>query len=188
MTHALDMSNAGDYPCEAELVMKRIILMIIGLMPLGSSLASDIDEPVAMRVSEAGTYYIPVQINGMEQMDFLVDTGSSHTIINEKTLAILKANGQAKYATQIKGVTADGSVKIVSLYTIQSIDIGRNCVLKNVDVAVFPGENRQILGISALSKVSSVVFSMSPPSLQLSNCSGNHKEESNALMKVSALR
>ncbi|MDD4915762.1 MAG: retropepsin-like aspartic protease [Methylococcales bacterium] len=168
--------------------MKRIIMLIVCLMSYENCLGGDVDKPIAMRLSEAGTFYIPIHIKGLEQMDFLVDTGSSHTIINENTLAALKASGQAKYANQIKGVTADGTVKIVSLYTIQSIDIGDNCVLKNVDAAVFPGESRQILGLSALSKVTSVVFSMSPPSLQLSNCNGNRQNDRNALMKVSALR
>ncbi|WP_347985937.1 retropepsin-like aspartic protease [Methylomonas sp. AM2-LC] len=168
--------------------MMRIIFLIVCLMSFDNCLGGDVDKPIAMHVSEAGTFYIPIHIKGMQQMDFLVDTGSSYTIINENTLAILKANGQAKYTNQIKGVTADGSVKVVALYTIQSIDIGNNCVLKNVDAAVFPGENRQILGLSALSKVSSVVFSMSPPSLQLSDCNGNRQEDRNTPIKVSALR
>ena len=162
--------------------------MIVCLMFFQTCLGSDVDQPITMRLSETGTYYIPVHIKGLEQMDFLVDTGSSHTVINEKTLAILKANGQAKYLEQIKGVTVDGSVKSVAVYTIQTIDIGHNCVLNNVDAAVFPGESRQILGLSALSKVSSVVFSMSPPSLQLSNCHAMAKLDANPLIKVSVLK
>ncbi len=167
--------------------MKRIIMLVVWAMSFENCLGSGTDQPIAMRVSEAGTFYIPIHIKGLEQTDFLVDTGSSHTIINEKSLAILKANGQAKYANQIRGVTADGTVKNVSLYTIQSIDVGHGCVLKNVDVAVFPGESRQVLGLSALSKVSSVLFSMSPPSLQLSNCNANKQDDGNTLIKVSVL-
>lgn len=167
--------------------MKQIILMLVYLVSIGNCLGSDVDKPIAMRLSEAGTFYVPIYLGGLEQMDFLVDTGSSHTIINENTLATLKASGQAKYVSQLKGATADGSVKKVSVYTIKSIDIGHNCVLKNVEVVVFPGQSRQILGLSALSKVSSVVFYMSPPSLRLRDCNGNQNDDGNALVKVSAL-
>ncbi|WP_051331858.1 TIGR02281 family clan AA aspartic protease [Methylocaldum szegediense] len=154
--------------------MKQLILAIIGILPLATPVTGGADERIAMRQSEAGTFYIPVHIEGVGATDFLVDTGSSHTTINEATLAVLKSNGMAKYAYDIKGVMADGAAKVVPVNSIRSIDIGHLCVLKDVEAAVFPGESRQILGLSALSKVSSVVFTMSPPSLQLHDCDGGN--------------
>lgn len=167
--------------------MKRILAATILLLSGAGCPADDAAKPIAMRVSAAGTFYIPVYLQGLQQMDFLVDTGSSHTVINERTLAVLQANGQAKYAAQISGTTADGVTRNIPLYTLQAIDIGHNCVLRNVEVAVFPGETRQILGLSTLSKVGSLVFSMSPPALQLANCHAGPEKAGNAPIKVSAL-
>lgn len=163
--------------------MKRLALVIISILPFGTCLGVEADHYIAMRQSEAGTFYIPVHIKGVGSRDFLVDTGSSHTTINETTLAALKSNGMARYAYDIKGVMADGAVKTVPVYSIRAIDIGHLCVLKDVEAAVFPGESRQILGLNALSKASSVVFTMSPPSLQLRDCEGG-----SAPTAVSALR
>jgi clan AA aspartic protease (TIGR02281 family) len=163
--------------------MKRFVVAIISLLPLGLCQGGEANQYVAMRQSEAGTFYVPVHIEGVGSTDFLVDTGSSHTTINEHTLATLQSNGMAKYAYDIKGVMADGTIKTVPVYSIRSIDIGHLCVLKDVEAAVFPGENRQILGLSALSKAASIVFTMSPPSLQLRDCDGG-----SAPTAVSALR
>ncbi|QFY41622.1 hypothetical protein F6R98_02435 [Candidatus Methylospira mobilis] len=167
--------------------MKRLILMIACVLPFGLGFAGEADKHIAMRQSDAGTFYVPVHLKGGSSTDFLIDTGSSHTVINENTLAVLKENGAAKYAYDIKGVMADGSIKMVSVYLIQSIDIGHHCILNNVEAAVFPGESRQILGLSTLSKTSSFMFTMSPPSLLLSNCQGNISAD-NAPTKVSALQ
>jgi hypothetical protein len=41
-----------------------------------------------------------------------------------------------------------------------------------VEAAVFPGKTRQILGLSALKKAAPFIFSMDPPNLVLSNCTG----------------
>ena len=168
--------------------MKRLVLVIVCIFPFGLGLAGEANKHISMRQSDAGTFYVPVQLKGGSSTDFLIDTGSSYTVINENTLAILKENGAAKYAYDIKGVMADGSIKTVPVYMIQSIDIGHHCILNNVEAAVFPGESRQILGLSTLSKASSFMFTMSPPSLQLSNCHGDNNSADNAPTKVSALQ
>jgi hypothetical protein len=51
------------------------------------------------------------------------------------------------------------------------MSIGGQCDLKNIEVAVFPGKTRQILGLSALRQASPFIFSINPPELILSNCS-----------------
>jgi hypothetical protein len=43
-------------------------------------------------------------------------------------------------------------------------------MLEEVEVAVFPGNTRQIVGLSVLTRAAPFVFSTNPPQLQLSNC------------------
>jgi clan AA aspartic protease (TIGR02281 family) len=166
--------------------MRRFVLIILCIVPLEFCIAGEGGNAIAMRQSEMGTYYVAVHIEGLQSTEFLIDTGSSHTVINENTLAALKTNGTAAYAYDMKAIMADGTVKTVPVYSIQSIDIGRHCVLTNVEAAVFPGESRQILGLSTLTKASSFIFTMSPPSLQLSACGGD-QNKGNTLTQVSAL-
>lgn len=125
---------------------------------------------VPMYSKGASTYYIAGKIGNMPETEFMVDTGSSYMTINEATLSELQANGSPRYLRNLKGILANGDVLSVPVYTIANVRIGEECLLDEVDVAVFPGKTRQILGLSALSKTAPFIFSTQPPQLQLSNC------------------
>ncbi|MBT2970287.1 MAG: hypothetical protein B6D72_14045 [gamma proteobacterium symbiont of Ctena orbiculata] len=125
---------------------------------------------VPMYSKGASTYYIAGKIGDMPATEFMVDTGSSYMTINEVTLAELQANGNPRYLRELKGILANGDELSVPVYTITNVRIGDECLLKEVDVAVFPGKTRQILGLSALTKTAPFIFSTQPPQLQLSNC------------------
>jgi hypothetical protein len=125
---------------------------------------------VPMYSKGASTYYISGKIGDMPATEFMVDTGSSYMTINEATLAELQANGNPRYQRDLKGILANGDELNVPVYTVANVWIGDECLLKEVDVAVFPGKTRQILGLSALSKTAPFIFSTQPPQLQLSNC------------------
>jgi predicted aspartyl protease len=100
----------------------------------------------------------------------MVDTGSGYLTINEGTLQALKRKDKARYVRKLQGVLANGSEMVVPVYTIGSVNIGGNCWLHDVEAAVFPGDARQILGLSALRKAAPFIFSVDPPSLVLSHC------------------
>lgn len=125
---------------------------------------------VPMYSKGASTYYIAGKIGNMPETEFMVDTGSSYMTINEATLSELQANGSPRYLRDLKGRLANGDVLSVPVYTITNVRIGEECLLDEVDVAVFPGKTRQILGLSALSKTAPFIFSTQPPQLQLSHC------------------
>lgn len=117
------------------------------------------------------TFYVQGHVEGSGTAPFMVDTGSGYTTINEHTLDALKVSGNAQFVKNLTGVMADGSRTILPVYLIASIDIGGHCMVRNFEAAVFPGEARQILGLSTLRKVSPFIFSLDPPRLTLSNCS-----------------
>jgi hypothetical protein len=70
----------------------------------------------------------------------------------------------------LQGIMADGRSLIVPVYRVRGINIGGSCRLDEVEVAVFPGGSRSLLGLSALRKTAPFMFSMEPPELQMSNC------------------
>ena len=125
---------------------------------------------VPMREKGSATYYVTTEIHGLGAVDLMVDTGSSYTTINEETLAVLIQQQLADYVSDLEGMLADGTRLMLPIYSIQSINIGGQCSLQDIEVAVFPGNTRQILGLSTLRQASPFIFSMDPPQLVLSNC------------------
>jgi predicted aspartyl protease len=125
-----------------------------------------------MREKSAATFYVPGEIAGFGPVELMVDTGSGYMTINQHTLDSLARAGSARYVKQLRGVMADGSARVVPVYAIERMSIGRDCWLQDVEAAVFPGDSRQILGLSALRKTAPFIFSVDPPSLALSHCGG----------------
>jgi len=127
---------------------------------------------IPMREKGSATYYVTTEILGLGAVDLMVDTGSSYTTINEETLAVLMQQQRADYVSDLEGMLADGTRLMLPIYSIQSMNIGGQCPLEDIEVAVFPGNTRQILGLSTLRQASPFIFSMDPPQLVLSNCIG----------------
>ena len=136
------------------------------------AVAADFDVRVPMQDKGVATYYVPGEIQGVGAVEFMVDTGSGYTTINEETLGKLQARGDARFVKKLTGILADGSEMVVPVYSISGISIGTNCMLENVEAAVFPGKTRQILGLSALSRAAPFIFSVQLAELVLSNCGG----------------
>jgi len=117
------------------------------------------------------TYYVEGFIAGLGTVDFLVDTGSSYMTIDEEALEVLKTQGQVRYVKELIGIMADGSSKQVSVYLIEQVTVGSQCILYNVEAAVLPAKTRYILGLSALKKASPFAIHTEPlPKLVLSHC------------------
>jgi hypothetical protein len=151
--------------------MNKIILSTLLFIGLTNPLwAERFDFDVPMYSKGANTYYISGKIGEMAPTEFMVDTGSSYMTINEATLSRLQLVGNPRYVRKLKGTLANGAEMQVPVYTINNVLIGDHCLLEEVEVAVFPGTTRQILGLSALLKTAPFIFSTEPPQLQLSNC------------------
>ncbi|MCU7907161.1 MAG: retroviral-like aspartic protease family protein [Candidatus Thiodiazotropha sp. (ex Epidulcina cf. delphinae)] len=151
-------------------MIKSILATLLLLSVTGQLRADQFVFDVPMHSKGANTYYISGSIGGMPPSDFMVDTGSSYMTINETTLAKLRLAAPPHYIRDLKGILANGAEMHVPVYAITNVRIGDECLLEEVEVAVFPGKTRQILGLSALLKASPFIFSTKPPQLQLSNC------------------
>ncbi len=137
---------------------------------VSSGFAEDFGTFIPMHEKGTATYYVTTEISGLGAVDVMVDTGSSYATINEETLDQLIQNDRAHYVHNFVGILADGRRTLVPVYSIPSINIDGQCALENIEVAVFPGKTRQLLGLSALRQASPFIFSVNPPQLVLSNC------------------
>lgn len=154
-------------------MMKPAITCFTALCALliNSAVAADeFGTSIPMRAGNATTYYVKAVVGDLEAMDFMVDTGSGYTTINEETLGELQRNEQAEYLRELRGILANGAELVVPVYRLSQINIGGGCRLDNIEAAVFPGNTRQILGLSALKQAGPFIFSFDPPNLILSNC------------------
>lgn len=151
-------------------MIRPLIFTLMAFSLCGNLFASDFGVEVPMHLKGASTFYIQGRIGEMPPTDFMVDTGSSYMTINEETLASLRETEKPLYLHDLTGVLANGDHMRVPVYSVSRVQLGDGCMLEEVEVAVFPGNTRQILGLSALSKAAPFVFSTDPPQLQLSNC------------------
>lgn len=152
------------------MIRKTLTSLLSSLILAAPVLASDFDFDLPMHLKGASTFYISGQIGDMPATEFMVDTGSSYMTINEETLEALQRTEEPVYLRDLTGILANGDQMRVPVYAVSHVELGEGCRLEKVEVAVFPGKTRQILGLSALLKAAPFVFSTNPPRLQLSNC------------------
>lgn len=150
--------------------MKYWLVAFLAIIAAPLKAQSDLQMLIEMTDRGASTFYVDVRMLGAGLKQFLVDTGSSYTAINEDTLAELLESDQAAYVKDLEGIMADGSKHVVPVYDIKSLTVGDACTLNEVRAAVFPGKTRNILGLSALRAAAPFTFSFDPPTLALSNC------------------
>lgn len=154
-------------------VNRSVLVSLFSLALFHTSMAvaaSKAPTVIPMQDRGANTYYIQAVIGGHGASDFMVDTGSGYTVINEDTLQELKKTGNATYVKELRGILADGTLKRVPVYRITSLTLGNGCEIADVEAAVFPGSTRHILGISTLRHTGSFEFSFTPPQLILKHC------------------
>jgi len=150
----------------------RMTAALAGFCALSLSLpaiSAETEMRIPMQEGKATTFYVQASVGTLSTMNFMVDTGSGYMTINEETLAGLQANEQAVYQRDLIGVLANGTEMRVPVYQLSSIKLG-DCRLNDIEAAVFPGNTRQILGLSVLKQAGAFTFSFDPPQLVLNRC------------------
>lgn len=151
------------------MTIKHIWFLVIFALPL-AAFAEQATTTIPIHKKEAAAFYVKGKLGDLVDADFMVDTGSGYLVINQESLAQLRENGQAQYVKEIRGILANGNKFEVPVWRISSFTIDNQCVLRDVDAAVFPGKTRQILGLTGLIKAAPFVFSFDPPQIVFSNC------------------
>ena len=118
----------------------------------------------------SGTYALKATIPQLGGIDFLFDTGSSHSVIGQSMLRTLSQTTEVPYVRELRGVLADGSIRILPIHRIAALRLGESCWIWDVEVAVFPGDTRPILGMSSLAGLAPMGLSLNPPLLSVSGC------------------
>lgn len=149
--------------------LSALCLVALSVVP-SVARAGEFGTPLPMVERGARTFYIAATLGSLENEPFMVDTGSSYLTINRATLAHLESDGLAHYLRDRTGRLADGSEVRVPIYRVATLRLGGQCVLHDVEAAVFPGGTRQIIGLNVLNRTAPFIFSVDPPQLVLSHC------------------
>jgi len=120
--------------------------------------------------AESGNFYLHGWLDQNVETSMLLDTGSGYVSLSRKTFRQIKRLPGTRYLRDIHGTLANGRSLQVPIYHVAELALGSNCVLKDLEVAVFPGADRDILGLNALRRVQPFTLQMDPPALIVSHC------------------
>lgn len=123
-----------------------------------------------MQQAKSGNFYVHATLSDEVESDFLLDTGSGYVSLSAKTFKRLKGATKV-FQRNITGVMANGKAVSVPVYRITELSLTEGCVLRDIEVAVFPNADRDILGLNALRRLQPFTMQMDPPMLKGAQCS-----------------
>lgn len=153
----------------ARLFRNRIFLTLLAVNSV--TLAADpFSYQTPMKQVASGSYYVQGGFGSGIKAEFLVDTGSGYVALTPATFKQLKRETDVDFDRSISGRMANGKLITVPVYRVAQLWLGDGCVLRDVEVTVLSGSDRNILGLSALRKVEPFALQLDPPTLYMSEC------------------
>lgn len=146
------------------------IALLSALFWCNGALSSGAQQDVALHQNASGGLYVDASVAAEDPSAFLVDTGAGYSSISQKLFKRLKKRGALEHVDRVAARMADGRLRPMDIYRVASLQLGEGCEVGPVDVAVLPGSQRNILGMSALAKVAPFMLELNPPSMRLSHC------------------
>jgi predicted aspartyl protease len=136
------------------------------------SRAEALGHAVSLERSGAGGMYVAGEIAGV-QADFLVDTGADLVTVDERLFRQMRKSGEVRELRRVAARMANNRLQVMTVYEVAHLNIGDNCDLGPVEVAVMKGAGRNLLGLSALSRGAPFTLGMAPPTLVFDHCPGD---------------
>lgn len=102
---------------------------------------------------------------------YLLDTGSKYVSLTQERFDQLNRATEIRFLRTITGVMANGDKARVPIYRLAELVLSRDCVLKDIEVAVLQGSDRNILGMNALMRMQPFTIALQPAMLSSATCS-----------------
>ena len=151
--------------------IKPTKLLTAGLLNLLLSTLAFAD-PVSLEMNRAdsGAFYINAELDVGVETELLLDTGSSYVGLTRATFDRFSDESEPLFSRHIYGALASGKVEKVPLYLLKSLKLADNCILEDIEVAVFPRADKNILGLNALSRLESFTLELASSRLTSAGC------------------
>lgn len=133
-----------------NLCLRVVFGFLAVLWVIGSTDAEEI--PL---VKQGGVYTLPVVLNGVMYLDFILDSGASEVVIPAEVALSLLRSGTVQESDFLPGKTyvlADGSKLESPRLVVRSIELGRH-KLTDVHAAVGPAGSALLLGQNCLERL-----------------------------------
>lgn len=144
----------------------RSSTLLLAFLPLWAEAGA---VAIPLEAAATGTYYVKAGLNAAVETQLLLDTGSGYVSLSNKTFERMTAGAHPRPERTITGVLADGKEVSVPIYRLAELKLGSDCILHDVEVAVFRNGARDILGLNALKQMQPFTLQLDPPLLS-ANC------------------
>ncbi len=129
------------------------------------------ESAIVIQAAASGALYVPAVLDDQVEAEMLIDTGSSYVALSADTFDRISEKTQSNFSRYIYAAMANGKVERVSLFILDSLQLSSTCILKNVEVALLPDADKDILGLNALSLLQPFTISLAPATLSTQSCS-----------------
>ncbi len=157
------------HPSRLKPMLLAFVLFLVGTS-MGPALASEVNA-IPILPTENGGLYIPAMIDSRIESELLIDTGSSYVVLTATTFERVSEQTKSNFSRFIYGAMANGKVERVSLFWLGTLQLSENCILRNIEVAILPNADKDILGLNALTLLAPFSISLSPAVLSSQSCS-----------------
>jgi clan AA aspartic protease (TIGR02281 family) len=144
----------------ARRVIRGALALVLAIAPVSAAernrAVTRAQEAIPIEAQD-GAYVVPVLVNGLLPLKFIVDSGSADVSIPAEVASTLRKLGTLSGADLLGSKTyllADGSTVSSEIYRIESLRIG-GLVMQNVTVRVSAEKSSLLLGQSFLSRLKS---------------------------------
>jgi predicted aspartyl protease len=144
------------------------LLMLLLLLTASVSQAEPVNLP--LELANSGNFYLHGTLLEEVDTDLLVDTGSGYVSLGSRTFNRIRRLPGTEYLRDIQGTLANGNTLRIPIYRVAELMLNEDCVLRNIEVAVFLGADRDILGLNALRRMQPFTLQMDPPTLIATQC------------------
>ena len=137
-------------------ILRAFLALALAAGSTAAALAADRAQVVSLEPHD-GAFVIPVVLNDIMTVKFIVDSGSADVSIPEDVASSLMKSGTMTGADLIGSKTymlADGSLVPSKIYRLASVRIG-GMVVQNVTVRISAAKSSLLLGQSFLSRLKS---------------------------------
>ena len=139
-------------------------------------------------VQQSGEYLVPVQINGLITLPFLLDSGATSVVLPVDVFLTLTRTGTVRESDFIGTRTvilADGSKRQVRVFTLRQLRVGDH-IISNVVASVSPVRGDPLLGQSFLSRLPAWTIDNQRHALVLNDHPGSVAVQQTAMAKLPA--
>ena len=129
-----------------------------------------VGDKIELHPLSSGTYTIAIKFASEVEAEFLLDTGASMVMMNEKLFKAITKHQKTISTGKVAANMASGRIKSIPTYQIPSLILDNGCDVGPLEVAVIRGARRNLIGLNALVKLGRITLDLQDAKLIADNC------------------